>query len=153
MKTQTLIRELSRYEGEYQGHGFSHMEENFEGYFRLGECAQGNGLRLEFRALAGRDHVLHEEISLIGCQQDGRLCLFNLNSNNSLLLPHPLVRESLQKDGHALLFQYGDPEDKVGFREQIELVLLTDGSIRYTYSWGLPGEAFRERSSVHLKKL
>lgn len=49
-------------------------------------------------------------------------------------------------------FGYNNVADRSSFRDEIALDLWDEASLSYTYSWGLPGGDFQERSTVRLTK-
>lgn len=137
--------------GTYRGTGRNHAQETFAGTLKLETILGGRGFQLRYLATASDGTLLHAEHSLLAPDENGNLCLWNFNTNAPGLLCHRL--ESL-RPGPPLEadFRYGDFTQASGFREQVSLRLDPDGSLGYTYAWGLPGDECVERSGVILRR-
>ncbi len=101
MKTDWLegLREMA---GNYAGRGKNHEGEHFSATFGLEVCESGKGAALTYRALVD-EAVVHDEKSLVGRDEEGRLSLFSLTSNTPVRL-----RRSVEFGNEAgLIFRTG----------------------------------------------
>lgn len=147
------LQSLEKYFGLYKGQGTNHSEAGFLGELELMPLLDGKALRLNYIAMDDHGQVLHREYSTLAPDENGLLCLWNLNSNTPGLLCHSLSAEEYTTEGnHLMHFEYGKPDQHEQFREQVTLTLHAGGAISYDYAWGLPGEDFEERSSIKVFK-
>ncbi len=149
----TNFSELYSLNKTCNGSGINHENQNFRGSIHISPVAAGKGLRLEFKAIGNDDTVFHEEASLIGPSHDGKPCLFVLSNNHPGVTPHPLKREDKSQNKTSWIFGFGDVNNASTFREEIALELWNNGSVEYTYFWGLPGGEFKRRSGVRMSPL
>lgn len=141
---------LKDYVGYYRGQGLNHEGERFDGIFELIEISRGSGFQIKFQARSiDTQTVFHSEVSTLSPTPSGEYSLFNLNSNTPFMCEHKLVTNEIKDNRFQLKFRFGNLEDQNSFREEIFLEAF-DKTIRYQYSWGLPGGDFSERSKVIL---
>lgn len=145
------FQELHKFIGEYKGQGTNHENQAFTGHFSLQPLMEDRGFEITFKAVGTDGTLYHSEKSLLAPSLDEKLCLWNLNSNTPGLAPHPLKSSSKKENCvSSFVFGFGDTENSNSFREEVTLDLMKDSSITYTYSWGLPGGEFKERSGVNM---
>lgn len=148
-----MLSKLNEMIGTYVGEGLNHEGQPFKGRLELQPVLAGRGFRLQFSALGRGGALYHQEDSTIAPSLQKKLTLWNFNTNTSGLVPHELRRSEAKPGAMAsLVFGFGNPDDTSTFREEISLDIWDSGSLSYTYSWGLPGGAFRERSGVRMAK-
>lgn len=136
--------------GSYFGSGVNHENQKFEGSIQLTPIAGGKGAQLSFKATGLDGKIYHEETSLLGPGFDEKPCLFVLSNNHPAVTPHVLKSEAQTSEGSLYVFGFGKISDPNSFREEITLQIFQDGSVSYTYAWGLPGGEFQERSGVRM---
>jgi hypothetical protein len=148
---QSILEVLKKSAGSYEGNGINHEGQPFRGKLTLRPILNGRGLSLQFSA-SGMDGTLyHQEESTIAPSLDDKLTLWNFNTNTPGLLPHPLKRTQPRPGARqSFVFGFNAPEKKQSFREEIALELWENGDLSYTYSWGMPGGEFKERSGVRM---
>ena len=146
------LSELNKFIGHYKGDGINHEKQAFKGLFCLTPLLDKKGFEIKFKAVGNDGTIYHEEKSLIAPSMDEKLCLWNFNSNTPGLVPHEL-KNTESRNGSLMTFVFGfnDTNDKNAFREEVSLDLWESGEVSYTYSWGLPGGDFQERSGVKMK--
>jgi ketosteroid isomerase-like protein len=150
---KTTLSQLKEMVGTYVGDGINHEGQPFVGRLQIESLLNGRGLNVKFTA-TGRDGKLyHKEDSTIAPSIQEKLTLWNFNTNTPGLVPHEL-RKSDAKAGAqlSLVFGFNLPTDKNTFREEVALDIWDKNSLSYTYSWGLPGGEFQERSGVRMTK-
>lgn len=137
----------------FAGAGFNHEGEHFTAVLELQPLVQGSALMWHYTATRDDGLHLHAESTLLSTDGQDRPCLWPVMEELPFVLPHPLVDLKAPAGAGAPLvavFASGPVDDNTTFREQITLELATDGSLRYAHAWGLPGEAFGDRSSCRL---
>ncbi len=151
---KTMLLQLNNMVGTYTGHGINHEGQPFVGHLELSKILDGKGLSLKFSAIGIDGTLYHNEDSTIAPSLQESLTLWNLNTNSPCLIPHEIRRTKKNAEGwYSLTFGFNNPDDKNTFREEITLELLDSSSLSYSYSWGLPGGDFKERSGAKMKKL
>lgn len=146
-----ILASLKKACGIYIGNGINHEGQPFTGRLSLEPILAGRGFQIHFSA-TGKDGTLyHQEISTIAPAMTEKLILWNFNTNVPGLVPHEL-RSTVAKSSavSSLVFGFNTPQDEKTFREEIALDVWDDNSISYTYSWGMPGGEFKERSGVRM---
>lgn len=143
-----ILKTLSTVVGYYEGEGINHEGQSFTGRLSLQPILDGRGFTIKFSATGKNGTVYHQEESTIAPSINEKLVLWNLNTNTPGMVAHEL-RDSQPK---SLVFGFNQRTDTSKFREEIALDILNDGGVSYTYSWGMPGGEFKERSGVHMKK-
>ena len=142
-----LLRRL----GSYQGHGINHEDQPFHGELVLSSLFEGSAVGLRFRATGIDGTVYHDERTWIARAPEGGLALWTLSTNAAMVMRHDLMPTRAEPGAEATLsFVVADPEDRSTYRSRMTLDLLADGRLGYRFAWGLPGEAFAERSQVVL---
>lgn len=142
------IEQLKAHAGNYSGQGVNHEGEPFSADVEIRAVGQGNGVSLSFRATSLPDEmVFHDEHGLLAPAQDGSVQYFPISSN----IPFVLTHEVRDADSGVEL-AYGAVEDQGSFREVIAIHLNPE-SVTFSYSWGMPGEDFGERSTVTCSRL
>jgi ketosteroid isomerase-like protein len=149
-----ILETLSKVIGCYEGEGINHEGQPFIGRLALQPVLDGRGFTIKFSATGKEGTVYHQEESTIAPSINEKLVLWNFNTNTPGMVAHEL-RDSQAKTGVAksLVFGFNQPMDTSTFREEIALDILSDSGISYTYSWGLPGGEFQERSGVRMAKI
>jgi hypothetical protein len=145
---------LRKMQGNYSGGGKNHEGETFTSSFRLEVCEGGKGIAFTYRAEVGK-LIVHDEKSILGRDDEGRLSIFALTSNTPAVMKHSFAESSSRRDGDAwsLAFEFGDFESRNGFRERLVLRFHTvQGHFGYDYHWGMPGKDFGLRSSSEMKR-
>ncbi len=150
---KTLLSQLNETIGTYVGEGTNHEGQIFTGRLQIQPLLENRGSQLHFSAIGKDGTVYHKEDSMIAPSIQEKLTLWNFNTNSPGLVPHEL-RKSDAKDGAqlSLVFGFNQPSDKSTFREEVTLDIWDKNSLSYTYSWGLPGGEFQERSGVRMVK-
>lgn len=148
-----ILNILSKVSGTYEGHGTNHEGQPFAGTLTLKPTLAGRGIHLTFRATGLSGTVFHEEESLIAPSLKEKLTLWNLNTNMPGLAPHELKSLQPKPDAQAtFIFGFSDISDMNSFREEVTLDLWNNGDISYSYSWGMPGGDFKDRSSARMTR-
>jgi hypothetical protein len=147
LKHAPLLNRLAAATGEYAGRGINHLGEHFSGELAITACLDSQLVELKFRA-TDSDQAFHEESTWV--TEDllaGGIGLWTVSSNTPGVLPHRLI-EDISDGSYSTkaVFRLGDPEDKSRFRQEITLCVRHDGSVEYSYAWGVPHEAFESRS-------
>lgn len=132
--------------GRFMGHGINHAAERFMGTMTLMPVLGNRGTALTFTATGDADAIFHDERTLIGLDEQGRLSMVSTSNNTGALLHYALQ----DAESARLVFRLGDLDDEHSFRETREIVLHEDGDVTYRFSWGQPGGPFRERSVVRM---
>ncbi|MCB0422232.1 MAG: VOC family protein [Bdellovibrionales bacterium] len=147
------LKELRKYIGSYKGDGINHEQQPFSGYLCLSELFDSKGMELEFKAIGKDGTIYHAEKSVIAPGIDENLYLWNLNTNSNGMIPH-LLKSTQPRNGSqsTFLFGFNNIENQDAFREEIAIDLWSNGEISYSYSWGLPGGNFEERSGAKMKR-
>jgi hypothetical protein len=150
---KTMLSQLNEMTGTYVGEGINHEGQPFTGRLILQPLLGGKGFQLKFSATGKDGTVYHNEESTIAPSIQEKLTLWNFNTNTPGLVPHEL-RKTDAKVGalSSLVFGFNKTDDKSTFREEVALDIWDKNSLSYTYSWGLPGGDFAERSGVRMVK-
>ena len=150
---KAVLQQLNQMVGSYAGEGINHEGQPFIGHFELVSLFNGRGFQVKFSATGKDGTVYHNEESTIAPSIQEILTLWNFNTNTPGLVPHELRRTNAKPGTLAsLVFGFGTPDDKDGFREEVTLDIWDRTNLSYTYSWGLPGGEFLERSGVRMSK-
>ncbi len=146
-----ILNVLSNAVGSYTGKGINHEGQPFKGTFSLKPILNGIGYQIQFVATGSDGMTYHQEVSTIAPSMTEKLTLWNFNSNSPALLGHEL-KSITPKTGALASFVFGFnlPTDADSFREEITLDIWQNKEISYTYSWGMPGGEFKERSGVRM---
>ncbi len=143
--------ELSKLSGRFIGKGINHEGQDFIGTFEARPVGPDDAVGFSFLA-AGKDGaVYHNESSLIGKNLRGQLALWIVSTNHPGVFERPVKSQEALGDRATYVFGYGDPRDSTTFREEV-LLELAQNSVRYVYSWGLPGGEFAERSGCTMTR-
>lgn len=146
-----VLRSLLRRAGRYGGHGINHEDEPFYGELELSDLLGGHGVSIRYRASGINGTPLHDERTWIAATAEGTLALWTISSNASQVMRHELAADHDSTDCERVLkFRLGDPADRSIYRNQVTLELFHDGKLGYRYAWGMPGQAFEDRSAVTL---
>jgi len=146
-----VFETLRKYAGQFEGEGTNHEGQPFTGKFSLQPILNGRGFSIKFSA-TGKDGTLyHQEESTIAPSMSEKLTLWNFNTNTPGLLAHEL-RAAPPKSGaeKSFVFGFNQPTETQFFREEVAIDTWSNGNISYTYSWGMPGGEFKERSGVRM---
>lgn len=148
-----VLNHLSVAAGIYSGEGVNHEGQPYKGVLTLEPLLGGRGFSIQFLASDRDGTIFHQEESTIATSINEKLTLWNFNTNSPALLPHELINTTAKTQALAsFVFGYNQPSDSSNFREEIALDIWRDGDISYTYSWGLPGGEFKERSGVRMSR-
>jgi len=139
--------------GYYEGEGINHEGQPFIGRLFLKQVLDGRGVAVEFSATGKDGTVYHSEESTIAPSLNEKLTLWNFNTNTPGLVPHEL-RTTNPKNDCLLSFVFGfnQPSEINTFREEVALDIWSAHEVSYTYSWGLPGGEFKERSGARMAR-
>lgn len=148
---KTILLQLNEMVGTYVGEGTNHENQPFTGQLELKPVLGGRGIQLKFSATGKDGKLYHQEESMIAPSIQEKLTLWNFNTNTPGLVPHELRTTEIKPNTlMSLVFGFNKPEDKNTFREEVALDIWDKLSLSYTYSWGLPGDDFQERSGVRM---
>lgn len=149
----TTLSQLNEMVGIYVGDGINHEGQPFVGRLQIENLLDGRGFHVKFTATGRDGEAYHREESTIAPSSQGVLTLWNFNTNTPGVVPHELGKSDKRSGSQlTLIFGFGQPSDKSTFREEVTLEIWDGNSLSYTYSWGLPGGEFQERSSVRMTK-
>jgi hypothetical protein len=165
-----IIELLSDRKGEYKGKGVNHLRKKFLAEMNIKPIVDCCGIQIDYStslpetrqaapakettALNDDSGILHEEHTLITLDNNDELFLWTLcNSVSSMLALEFRNHERREFIKDLITFGLGHPQDTSSFREEITIVLWYDGDIEYVYSWGMPGDLFKIRSNVRMKKV
>lgn len=150
---KTILSQINEMIGTYWGEGTNHEGQPFTGHLDLQPLISGRGFQLKFSAKGKDGTIYHEEVSTIAPSLQEKLTLWNFNTNTPGLVPHELRASSPKSNAIvSLVFGFNNSDDKNTFREEVTLDIWDKTSLSYTYSWGLPGGDFQERSGVRMTK-
>lgn len=150
---KTTLSELNEMVGTYSGDGINHEGQPFAGLLQIESLLDGRGFNVKFTATGKDGKVYHKEVSTIAPSIQDKLTLWNFNTNTPGLVPHELRKSDAKADAQlSLVFGFNPSSDKSIFREEVALDIWDKNSLSYTYSWGLPGGEFQERSGVRMTK-
>ncbi len=150
MAENSLTKELSKFTGKYSGQGINHEGDEFKGVLTIAPIVQSKGFELSFLATGGSGEIFHEEKTILSPSIDEKMKLWNFNSNVPGMVVHELDAFEIKDGFKVATFTFGNVESTSEFREQITLKLHNDGDVSYTYSWGLPGGEYKERSGLRM---
>lgn len=140
--------------GNYFGTGVNHHKQKYESKCHLKIEVPDKAICFRTEAKGMKGEILHQEASWIGRDHLGSLTLYVASNNHRGITPHYFHRLEDAKDGSKkIVFRFGDPEDKLNFREEITFVVHRNYNIEHTYAWGMPGGTFQIRSGSILKKI
>ena len=140
--------------GNYFGTGINYEKQKFEAHCMISIEIPEKLLGVKFQAKGMKGEIYHDEISWIGRDVTGSLILYVNSTNHKGITPHYLNRiEESARSPRKIVFRYGEPEDKLSFREEITFAVHTNYNIEHSYAWGLPGGRFETRSTSILKKI
>jgi hypothetical protein len=139
--------------GNFQGNGRNHEGQDYDQNFVMVAKLSDKVLAISSIALGAKGEIFHQEESWIAKDMTGALTLWVNSNNHPGTTAHLFDRIEEGKDFKAVVFRFGDIENSNSFREEIHFVIFNDGSLRHSYSWGLPGGKFEARSGAQLQKL
>ncbi len=144
-----LLAALLAQARNFSGHGTSHEGEHFAGRLVMALLVNASALMLHYTATRTDGKHLHREATLLAATPDGALCLWPVMEELPYVLPHRAIDSSHDdEDGTlAVVFASGSRNMVNTFRAEITIAIKPGGELRLTHSWGMPGEAFAERSS------
>lgn len=137
--------------GRYMGEGVNHENQPFTGTLELRSVLGGLAWAFAFSAAGAGGAAFHEEESLLAASPSGAPCLVSVSTNDPLVRTYDLRRDETEGEVRRLTFGWGQPEAKTTYRCQITLELYPNDDLGYRFAWGMPGEAFAERSGVRLR--
>jgi uncharacterized cupin superfamily protein len=154
MKASKNFKRIEELFGTFSGSGVNHEGQNFTGVLTLKPGVAGKSIALEFTATGTDGTVYHAEQSNIGYNVQENLSLWVASSNHPAMMEHTLKEIlSTESGSETFLFQCGDFKNNQTFREEIALKIWSNQELSYTYSWGLPGEEYKERSGARMISL
>lgn len=140
--------------GNYFGTGINHEGQKYEANFHLKIEFPEKLISIKAEAKGIKGEIYHEEMSWVGRDILGSLSLFVVSNNHKGITAHYFNRLEETKDGpKKVIFRFGDPEDKLNFREEVTFAIHKNYNIEHIYAWGLPGGSFETRSSALMKKI
>jgi len=109
---------------------------------------------LHYTAVREDGVQVHAESTLLGRTSEGGLCLWPVMEELPMVLPHVALPEltALPQGAVGAVFATGPREAKDQFREEITLIFLPSGGLRYAHAWGLGGSEFGERSVCEMQR-
>jgi hypothetical protein len=135
----------------FHGEGVNEEKEPFFGELLVHSLESGRAVLLSYKATLETGTIVHTESTLLGTGPNGKLCLWPVMSEIPVVLPHTeLVNVSNSGSGTSATFGSGPRNQSDSFREEITIQVNIDGSLVYSHAWGLPGGAFKDRSSCHM---
>jgi hypothetical protein len=154
-----VLEHIASRAGKYSGHGTNYEGAPFKATLEIESRVMGHLVELRFRA-EDSDAAFHQEATWISSDlMQDRIALWTVSSNTPGVLRHDLKEDetgagldSATRE-RRLVFRLGEPSNKHGFRQEITLDLMVDGSLEYRYAWGLPHEEFKVRTRAILKAL
>ena len=146
----SLIPGLVALRSPLLGTGTNHEGEQFVGRMDVSSLVSGKAVMLTYTATGTDGAHLHAESTLIGESPNGALCLWPVMEELPFVLPHQEAGRVSTEHGVKFIFASGPRDEVDAFREEISIELQKDGTVIYSHAWGMPGEAFDERSSCHL---
>lgn len=147
-----MIHKLKKMKSRFVGEGINHEGQSFKASFEISSKPEINGVSFVFEAKGFDGTPFHLESSLIGKNMMGQTALWVLSSNHPGIFERSLKGEEKTPSGYKYIFGFGNIEDRNTFREEIHIE-LTDHTVKYIYSWGLPGGDFSERSGCMMKAI
>lgn len=145
---------LSNAVGNYFGTGINHEKQEYESNCCLTMEVPQKLISIKAQAKGIKGQIFHEEVSWVGRDHLGSLALFIVSNNHKGITPHYFHRLEVDKNGsRKIIFRFGEPEDKINFREEITFAVHRNYNIEHIYAWGLPGGSFQTRSSATMKKI
>ena len=147
-----LLTTLAARAGVFTGRGVNHENEAFTARMTITPVMAGRALTLHYVATGTDGHHLHEEFTLLARADDQRLCLWPVMDELPVVMPH-LETGGSTAPGAELrrVFATGPRDAADQFREEITIECGTDGGLRYSHAWGMPGGTFEARSSCELQ--
>jgi hypothetical protein len=140
--------------GNYFGTGVNHEGQKYEAHCHITFEIPSKLISFKMQALGMKGEIYHDEVSWIGRDITGSLCLFVNSNNHKGLTVHYFSRVEEAKDGaKKAVFRFGDLQDRMSFREEISFSIYTNYNIEHSYAWGLPGGNFEPRSAATMKKI
>lgn len=149
-----LLTSLAANAGRYVGCGINHEGERFTGSLDVQPLIGGTAVMLHYTAVREDGVQVHTESTLLGRTMEGKLCLWPVMQELPMILPHVALQEpaALPEGTVGAVFASGPREARHQFREEITLILLPGGGLRYAHAWGLAGGEFGERSSCETQR-
>ena len=144
-----LFECLRGWPGTWAGQGTNHAGEQFRAVLATRGLFGKPNLLLWFRAAGLDGTIYHEELALIGPAIEGGVTMTSANTNIPFL---QRFDASSVADPARIELHHGDHARRDSFRETITLAIGEDGRLHVAFSWGMPGDAIAERSSVTLAR-
>jgi hypothetical protein len=146
-----ILRALQSLPRAFVGRGLNHEGEAFTGALTVQTLVGGRAVMLNYTATLLDGREAHVEATLLGRNAEGRLCLWPVMQELSVVIPHVEI-SACSSESHVAeaTFASGPREAVAVFREEITIRLGRDGKLTYAHSWGLPHEPFEERSSCEM---
>ena len=148
----SVLDHLVSKQGHYRGTGTNPEGQPYQASLDLKSAVGGHAIEIRFRA-EDSENAFHEELTLITTDLiENSLALYTVSSNTPGMLEHLLVEDVADEiRERRLVFRLGDRDDIRMFRQEVTLDLMSDGSIEYRYSWGVPHEKFAIRNHAVLR--
>jgi hypothetical protein len=135
----------------FRGHGVNEENEAFAGELNVAVLEDGRAVMLGYTATLATGKIVHTESTLLAIGPNRKLCLWPVMSELPVVLPHEEIAAMAEPPFTVTaVFASGPRGDTSAFREEITVQLNQDGSLIYAHAWGLPGGAFRDRSSCSM---
>ena len=149
-----LLATLTARAGAFTGRGTNHENQAFTARLTITPVMAGRALTLHYVATGIDGQHLHEEFTLLALAGDQRLCLWPVMDELPFVIPHVETGDASAPCAALRgVFATGRRDAADQFREEIGIECTTDGGLRYSHAWGLPGGAFEARSSCELQRV
>jgi hypothetical protein len=131
----------------WSGKGLNHEGQTFNAVL-VGRPLYGGAMAVWFSARGLAGELYHEELGVLGADAEGR----PLFTSSSTSVPFMQVYSSPVAITEKVELHFGDHADLQSFRETLLLELMQPGRLRVSFSWGMPGDAVAEKSSVTVER-
>ena len=147
---ETFLEQLASRQGRFEGRGVNHEDEPFTGRLLLQGVPGTPACAWDFLARLDSGVFVHVEHTILALDEVGDLGLWTVSSNRPRVARYALAGLEEARDGLEASFADGDPDDETRFRSRIRVELPGTGEVGIHHAWGLPGEAFAERSGLRM---
>lgn len=149
MSHQT-IETMHSWDGVWRGQGTNHERQTFRAQLVARTLFGGKSTLVWFNARGLDGTTYHEEVALLGATMGPHLHMTSANSNLPFVQQFSTIPDANKSSRSEVVFHFGNVTEGDTFRETVAFEAVDSQAIRVTFSWGLPGEDFAERSSVVL---
>ena len=149
MSHQT-IKVMHSWDGVWRGQGTNHERQTFNAELVARTLFGGKSTLVWFSARGLDGTIYHEEVALLGATMGPDLHMTSANSNLPFVQQFSTIAHASESSKNEVIFHFGNVVAGDTFRETVAFEAIDPQAIKVTFSWGLPGEDFAERSSVML---